>query len=108
MEVIQFAPHRKRRALFNRLADLLGRGSGRFADYIEDETMSEGKRLFTTAEVAELLVVNPETVRRWIRTGELAAQTVARSHRVERAELERFWRARGGGKLFADSEGGDE
>lgn len=53
----------------------------------------QGERWLTVPEVAELLDVQPETVRRWIRQGELAAAMpggVRAGYRVDPAQLEAF------------------
>lgn len=106
MAATQLTAYRRRRDLFDKLSGLLKgeREIERFDDYITGEVMTENKRLFTTAEAAAVLLVHPETVRRWIREGEIVAQELGRSKRIERSELERFWRSRGGGALFSDSE----
>jgi excisionase family DNA binding protein len=62
-------------------------------------------------EVAELLKVHVETVRRAVRAGELKAAAPGLGKgkgsdlRVSRIELARWWRAKGGGELFADATG---
>lgn len=48
------------------------------------------EQLFTTAEAGGLLKVHPETIRNWIRRGELAAIRVGRSWRIKRVDLERI------------------
>ena len=48
------------------------------------------EQLFTTDEAAELLKVHPETVRNWIRRGDLVAIKIGRQWRVKRADLERI------------------
>ena len=52
----------------------------------------ERERLLTVAEVAERLRVNPETVRRWLRSGELSGIPLGpkAGYRVSEAELEAF------------------
>ena len=47
------------------------------------------EQLFTTDEAAELLKVHPETVRNWIRRGDLAIR-VGRNWRIKRPDLERI------------------
>lgn len=64
------------------------------------------KQVYTVNEAAELLSLNVQTVRRWCRDGELQAAKIGRHYRISRPALEDFWRARGGGELFADEEGG--
>lgn len=53
-------------------------------------------------QIAAELSVNAETVRRWIRTGALASQTVSSHvhprHRVKRADLDAFLQKRGSGE----------
>jgi excisionase family DNA binding protein len=48
------------------------------------------EQLFTTTEAGGLLKVHPETIRNWIRRGELAAIRVGRSWRIKRVDLERI------------------
>jgi excisionase family DNA binding protein len=72
--------------------------------------MSE-QQVYTLHEVAELLKVHVETVRRAVRAGDLRAASpgVGKGKgsdlRVSRIELARWWRARGGGDLFDDAAG---
>ena len=44
----------------------------------------------TVAEVAEILKLNPQTVRNWIDQGTLPALRVGRRVRIRRSEFERF------------------
>jgi excisionase family DNA binding protein len=62
------------------------------------------KTTYSTAEVAEILGVHVETVRRWIRDGKLRAArgTQGRPSTISRAELVRWFRESGGGELFAE------
>jgi len=50
----------------------------------------------TVEEVARQLGVNPETVRRWIRSGELNALSLGgpAGYRIPKSELDRFIRER--------------
>ena len=73
--------------------------------------MSE-QQVYTLHEVAKLLGVHVETIRRVVRVGDLkaAAPGVGKRGkgadlRVSRIELARWWHARGGGDLFADATG---
>lgn len=68
-----------------------------------DEIADMAKQTYTTNEVADLLDVDVQTVRRWCREGDLPAADVGRNYRVSRHELEKFWKERGGGDLFNDS-----
>ena len=52
----------------------------------------------TVGEVAEELRVHPETVRQWIRDGELDAFDTGRGYRISRADLDAFMRRRKTGR----------
>lgn len=53
-----------------------------------------GEELYSTARAAELLGVNADTVRRWIRLGKLPATKLGyKTVRVSRADLEAFLEA---------------
>jgi len=54
---------------------------------------------YTVAEVAEIVDRDPATVRRWIRNGYLDAVRIGREYRISAADLNAWWRERGGGKL---------
>ena len=45
---------------------------------------------YSPEEISRLLKLDPETIRRWIRRGELPAVKVARQWRVSAGELDRF------------------
>lgn len=66
-----------------------------------DETAT--RAAYSLEEVGAMLGVHPQTVRRAIRKGELVAFQFARSYRVSRLELAKWWTSRGGGELFADT-----
>lgn len=75
------------------------------------DVLTDELNAFSPEDAAKACGVHSETVRRWIRDGELKAAKIGHKWFISRTELERFWRSRGGGKLFADSpdsEGGDE
>jgi excisionase family DNA binding protein len=48
------------------------------------------EKQFTVEEVAEELRVHPETVRQWIREGELDAFDTGRGYRISRQDLDDF------------------
>ncbi|MBI3978269.1 MAG: helix-turn-helix domain-containing protein [Chloroflexi bacterium] len=54
--------------------------------------MGDEDRLLTVAQVAERLQVNPETVRRWLRSGRLRGILLGdrAGYRVGASELRRF------------------
>jgi excisionase family DNA binding protein len=51
-------------------------------------------KMLSVEEVAGELGVNPETVRVWIRSGELVAFSIGKGYRISRADLEDFIRRR--------------
>lgn len=51
-------------------------------------------KMLSVEEVAEELEVNPETVRVWIRSGELVAFSIGKGYRIARADLDDFIRRR--------------
>jgi excisionase family DNA binding protein len=78
----------------------------------ESEPPMEAQQVYTLHEVAELLKMHVETIRRAVRAGELKAAAPGVGQRgkgadlrVSRIELARWWRSRGGGDLFADTTG---
>lgn len=75
--------------------------------YLESKaTMTDRKQAYTVADVAELLDVTTDTVRRWCRDGDLeAAKLGSAGYRISRPALDEFWRDRGGGTLFIDPGG---
>lgn len=64
----------------------------------------EGKTTFRVPEVAELLDMSEATVRRKLRAGDIPGVKLNKSWRVSRAELENWWRDKGGGDLFPDTD----
>jgi excisionase family DNA binding protein len=54
----------------------------------------EAATLYTTAEVAAFLKLNPVTVRSLIRSGDLAAISLGRGYRVKGADLEAYMTGR--------------
>jgi excisionase family DNA binding protein len=55
-------------------------------------------RLLTVEEVAKQLSVHPDTIRRWIRSGEIKAVNLGgpAGYRISQSELNRFIRDRTG------------
>jgi len=60
------------------------------------------KNVFTVEEVAELLGVHPETIRRAIKRKELKAAKIGKAWCISKLDLEDYYQNKGGGKLFAD------
>ncbi len=56
------------------------------------------EKQLTVDEVAEELRVHPETVRQWIREGELDAFDTGRGYRISRQDLDDFVQKRKTGK----------
>lgn len=59
-----------------------------------------GREVITLTEATELLKCHRETLRRAIRTKQLQAVRVGREYAVSKSDLEAYWQAKGGGKLF--------
>ena len=51
-------------------------------------------KMLSVEEIADELGVNPETVRVWIRSGELVALSIGKGYRISRADLDDFIRRR--------------
>jgi excisionase family DNA binding protein len=51
-------------------------------------------KMLSVEKVADELGVNPETVRVWIRSGELVALSIGKGYRISRADLDDFIRRR--------------
>lgn len=66
-------------------------------------TIDPAKPTYTMEEVAELLGVHKETVRREVRRGVLKAAKVGRVLVVSRTDLADYYQAKGGGRLFSDA-----
>lgn len=47
-------------------------------------------KMLSVEDIANELGVNPETVRVWIRSGELVALSIGRGYRISRADLDDF------------------
>ncbi len=60
--------------------------------------MSDDEKLLTVAQVAERLQVNAETVRVWIRKGELDAVDIGNEYRISPEDLRDFIQRRKTGK----------
>ncbi len=51
-------------------------------------------KMLSVEEIAGELEVNPETVRVWIRTGELVALSIGKGYRISRTDLNEFIKSR--------------
>jgi len=56
------------------------------------------KQYLSVEEIANELGVHPETVRIWIRDGDLPALQLKRTYRIKREDYEEFLRSRYSGK----------
>ena len=83
-QIVQVEVERQVRPLLEALASLK----------VAVEVPSEGGRLLTTKEVAEMCQVEAATVRSWIKAGALPAVELGSEYRVERVALERHLQAR--------------
>ena len=72
----------------------------RLRERIFDVTVDKDKMVFQLDEVAELLGVHPESVRRWIRAGKLSAAKTGKQYLISRSDLQAFWKDMGGATLF--------
>jgi excisionase family DNA binding protein len=54
-----------------------------------------GMATFTTKQISEALGLSEETIRRWIRSGELAAESLGKSYRVQEDQLKEFLTKKG-------------
>lgn len=70
------------------------------ADLVNALTPPPIKEAYSAVEVAAILGFHPEHVRKLIRTGKIQAAKLGGAWRVSRADLERYYRAQGGGELF--------
>lgn len=70
------------------LVDVLKYGKSRQGIIIMPEKM------LSVEEIANELGVNPETVRVWIRSGELVAFSIGKGYRISRTDLNDFIRRR--------------
>jgi excisionase family DNA binding protein len=61
------------------------------------------KETYTVKEAAEILSCNPETVRRAIRANELKAARLGSDYRISKRDLDTYYRALGGGALYASN-----
>ncbi len=52
------------------------------------------EKMLSVEAIAEELSVNPETVRVWIRSGELVAYSIGKGYRISRTDLDDFIRRR--------------
>ena len=59
---------------------------------------------FSLKEVADILNVHSETVRRLIKAGKLKAAKIGKDYRIAKPELERYFKATGGGELFGEND----
>lgn len=81
--------------------------AGEFADdpegYLKRKAKhvsDEDPKLYSVRDVAEMFDVDPESVRRWIRAGELKASKVGRGYRISRPDLRDYYQRKGGSELF--------
>ena len=66
------------------------------------------QQAYSIREAAALLGLHPETLRRAVRRGELTVARIGgRILRVSAIELERWWKANGGGQLFSGQAEGE-
>lgn len=59
-------------------------------DPVSASALRSFPEFLTTEEVAEILKVTPQTIGNYIRSGDLPAYRIGRSHRIARKELQSF------------------
>lgn len=69
---------------------------GRIGFKYWQELDSMQDKMLTVEEVAQELRVHPETVRQWIRNGELIALDLSKEYRILRSDLDAFIASRRG------------
>ena len=67
------------------------------------EETNRPERTLTVEEVAGMVDRGPQTVRRWIKQGYIKAVRIGREYRISKADLNAWWRGRGGGVLFPEA-----
>lgn len=58
------------------------------------------KDIYSAKEAADFLGCHRETIRRAIRSGELKAAKIGKVFRISKEDLNEYYQAKGGGKLF--------
>jgi excisionase family DNA binding protein len=70
-------------------------------------SIGEEFKTLTVQDVAEIVDRAPNSVRKWIRNGSINAVRVGREYRMSKADLNTWWRSRGGGVLFPSAGDGE-
>jgi excisionase family DNA binding protein len=73
-----------------------------------EDVPDDDPKLYSVREVAELFDVDPESVRRWIRRGDLDASKVGRGYRISRPDLRDYYQQKGGSQLFDETPDDEE
>ena len=90
-------------ALAKRKPELFNRSMHEWIETLKGVEIMEVKETYSIKEVAEILSVHTDTVRKRIRDGSLKSIKLGKDYRISRIELQRFYELQGGGKLFNDS-----
>jgi len=67
-----------------------------------DESEDDSMRTLTVSEVADLLALAEQTIRRKLRAGEIPGVQTGKGWRISKVALAEWWRDEGGGQLFDD------
>lgn len=62
------------------------------------------KTAYNLDELAHELGCHKETLRRHIQAGKLKAAKIGKDWKISRPDLEAYWQAQGGGKLFPEEQ----
>jgi excisionase family DNA binding protein len=84
------------------LTNLSREDAGRLLQGVFEVAIDKDKLTFKLEEVAEILGLSTETLRRAIKAGKLKAMKTGREYIISRPELEKYFREQGGGDLFGD------
>lgn len=63
----------------------------------------ENRATVTTRELANDVDRKPQTVQKWIREGYIKAVRLGHEYRIAKADVNAWWRSRGGGLLYPDA-----
>ena len=62
------------------------------------------QQVLSIKDAATILDVHPDTIRRAIKAGKLKAAQIGRDYKIAKSELDRFFQAKGGGRLFEEND----
>ncbi len=84
------------------LTNMSGDASERLLQGVFNEMVDRDKLTFSLGEAAEILGLHKEYLRRKIKDGSLKAMKTGKQYIISRADLQAYYSAHGGGKLFGE------